>query len=68
MKDGAVLANAGHFDIEIDLDALRAAADGAPREVLPMVEQYDGRRPQAEPARQRARGQPRRRPGASRRR
>ena len=25
MKDGAVLANAGHFDIEIDLDALRAA-------------------------------------------
>ena len=24
MKDGAVLANAGHFDIEIDLDALRA--------------------------------------------
>ncbi len=40
MKDGAVLANAGHFDIEIDLDALRAAADGPPREVLPMVEQY----------------------------
>jgi len=40
MKDGAVLANAGHFDIEIDLDALRAAADGAAREVLPMVEQY----------------------------
>ena len=40
MKDGAVLANAGHFDIEIDLDALRAAADGAPRDVLPMVEQY----------------------------
>jgi adenosylhomocysteinase len=40
MKDGAVLANAGHFDIEIDLDALRGVADGAPREVLPMVEQY----------------------------
>jgi adenosylhomocysteinase len=40
MKDGAVLANAGHFDIEIDLDALRVVADG-PREVLPMVEQYD---------------------------
>jgi adenosylhomocysteinase len=40
MKDGAVLANAGHFDIEIDLEALRAAADDAPREVLPMVEQY----------------------------
>jgi adenosylhomocysteinase len=40
MKDGAVLANAGHFDIEIDLEALRAVADGASREVLPMVEQY----------------------------
>ena len=26
MKDGAILANAGHFDVEIDLDALRAAA------------------------------------------
>jgi adenosylhomocysteinase len=40
MKDGAVLANAGHFDIEIDLEALQAVADGAAREVLPMVEQY----------------------------
>jgi adenosylhomocysteinase len=46
MKDGAVLANAGHFDIEIDLAALRAAATGGVHEVLPMVEQYDlgGRR------------------------
>ena len=26
MKDGAVLANAGHFDVEIDLDDLRALA------------------------------------------
>jgi adenosylhomocysteinase len=41
MKDGAVLANAGHFDIEIDLPALRAAATGGVHEVLPMVEQYD---------------------------
>jgi adenosylhomocysteinase len=40
-----VLANAGHFDIEIDLAALREAG-GEPHEVLPMVEQYDvgGRR------------------------
>ena len=46
MKDGAVLANAGHFDIEIDLEALREAASGGMKEVLPMVEQYDvgGRR------------------------
>ena len=41
MKDGAVLANAGHFDIEIDLHALRAAAVGGVREVLPLVDSYD---------------------------
>jgi adenosylhomocysteinase len=40
MKDGAVLANAGHFDVEIDLGALREAADAGPREVLPLVEEY----------------------------
>jgi adenosylhomocysteinase len=47
MKDGAVLANAGHFDVEIDLPALRQLAGGRVREVLPLVEQYvldDGRR------------------------
>jgi adenosylhomocysteinase len=46
MKDGAVLANAGHFDVEIDLAALRAAG-GEPRAARPLVEQYelaDGRR------------------------
>jgi len=46
MKDGAVLANAGHFDVEIDLADLRELA-GEPRQVLPLVEQYeldDGRR------------------------
>ena len=31
MKDGAVLANAGHFDVEIDLAALQAAAQGRRR-------------------------------------
>ncbi len=41
MKDGVVLANAGHFDVEIDLAALRAAAVDAPREVRPLVEQFD---------------------------
>jgi adenosylhomocysteinase len=39
-KDGAVLANAGHFDVEIDLDALRALARGRVREVLPLVEEH----------------------------
>ncbi len=41
MKDGAVLANAGHFDVEIDLDELRAAAVGDPEDVLPLVQQYN---------------------------
>jgi adenosylhomocysteinase len=40
MKDGAVLANAGHFDVEIKLEDLRALAQGDRREVLPLVEQY----------------------------
>jgi adenosylhomocysteinase len=46
MKDGAVLANAGHFDVEIDLADLRELAGERVREVLPLVEQYDvgGRR------------------------
>jgi adenosylhomocysteinase len=46
MRDGAVLANAGHFDVEIDLEALRALARDEPREVLPLVHRYElpGRR------------------------
>jgi adenosylhomocysteinase len=47
MKDGAVLANAGHFDVEIKLDDLRALAVGGRREALPLVEEHtlsDGRR------------------------
>jgi adenosylhomocysteinase len=45
MKDGAVLANAGHFDVEIDLDALRDLG-GEGRSVRPLVSQHvlaDGR-------------------------
>jgi adenosylhomocysteinase len=47
MKDGALLANAGHFDVELDLDALAALASGDVDEVRPLVSQYtlgDGRR------------------------
>ena len=47
MKDGALLANAGHFDVELDLDELRALATGGVREVRALVDQYelgDGRR------------------------
>ena len=46
MKDGALLANAGHFDVEIDLDELRSLA-GDIRKVRPLIDQYvlrDGRR------------------------
>lgn len=46
MKDGALLANAGHFDVELDLDELRAVAAEV-RDVRPLIEQYvleDGRR------------------------
>ena len=63
MKDGAVLANAGHFDVEIDLDALAAAATDGVRQVLPLVETYVARRPAAAPARPRAGREPRGRPG-----
>jgi adenosylhomocysteinase len=45
MKDGAILANAGHFDIEIDLGSLRSMASGR-RSVRPEVEEFalDGER------------------------
>ena len=47
MKDGAVLANAGHFDVELDLEELRELAIGGTREVKRLVDEYvlaDGRR------------------------
>jgi adenosylhomocysteinase len=47
MKDGALLANAGHFDVELDLEELRSLATGGVREVRRLVEEYvlaDGRR------------------------
>ena len=46
MKDGAVLANSGHFDVEIDLEAMEEMADGK-QTVRPFVDEYlmgDGRR------------------------
>jgi adenosylhomocysteinase len=47
MKDGVLLANAGHFDVELDLGELRTLATGGIREVRPLVEEHrlaDGRR------------------------
>jgi len=45
MKDGVIIANSGHFNVEIDLDALRGAAQG-PTRVRELVEEWklDGKR------------------------
>ncbi len=46
MKDGAILANSGHFNVEINIPALEAMA-GEVRDIRPSVQQYvltDGRR------------------------
>ncbi|MDX6677421.1 MAG: adenosylhomocysteinase [Solirubrobacteraceae bacterium] len=40
MKDGAMLANAGHFDVEIAVDQLAALALSR-SQVLPLVEQFE---------------------------
>jgi adenosylhomocysteinase len=40
MRDGAILANAGHFDIEIDLVGLERMAEGRRRIVRPMIEEF----------------------------
>ena len=46
MRDGAILANSGHFDAELDLRALRELAEGHVREVRDNVQEFDlgGRR------------------------
>ncbi len=47
MKDGAILANSGHFDVEIDKAALRELATGGVRRLREFVDEYtlaDGRR------------------------
>ncbi len=46
MKDGAILANSGHFNVEIDIEAMEEMADGK-QTIRPFVEEYllgDGRR------------------------
>ncbi|MCL5996385.1 MAG: adenosylhomocysteinase, partial [Chloroflexi bacterium] len=46
MKDGAVLANSGHFNSEINIPALQAMSVGEPRQIRPFVQQFttdDGR-------------------------
>ena len=41
MKDGAILANAGHFDVEVDLEGLSEMAVAPARQVLPLVEEFN---------------------------
>jgi adenosylhomocysteinase len=46
MKDGAILANSGHFNVEINIPALESLASSK-RQVKPLVDEYtleDGRR------------------------
>ena len=46
MKDGAIMANSGHFNVEINIEALQAMSEHR-EELRPFVEQYtleDGRR------------------------
>jgi adenosylhomocysteinase len=46
MKDGAIVANSGHFNVELDLDGLKKIAK-ATRVIRPFVEEFtlkDGRR------------------------
>ncbi len=41
MRDGAIMANSGHFDAELDLKALREMAEGHERDVRTNVREYD---------------------------
>jgi adenosylhomocysteinase len=47
MKDGAIVANSGHFNVEINIPGLQGLSKGDPALVRPFVEQYetkDGRK------------------------
>ncbi len=41
MRDGAIMANSGHFDAELDLKALREMAEGHVRDVRDNVQEFD---------------------------
>lgn len=46
MKDGAIVANSGHFNVEINIPGLEEMAGEEPRRVRPFVDEYvlpDGR-------------------------
>jgi adenosylhomocysteinase len=46
MKDGAIVANSGHFNVEVNIPALEEMSEGPPRHVRSFVDEYslsDGR-------------------------
>ncbi len=43
MKDGAIVANSGHFNVEINIPGLAKLSKGAPKLVRPFVDQYETR-------------------------
>jgi len=40
MRDGAIVCNSGHFNVEINLKGLQSLSTGEPERVRPFVEQY----------------------------
>src|SRR3990167_8507194 len=40
MKDGAIVCNSGHFDMEININDLKSVAKGEPRTVRELVQEY----------------------------
>jgi adenosylhomocysteinase len=40
MKDGAIICNSGHFDVEIDIPALKKECSGVTENVRPLVDEY----------------------------
>lgn len=40
MKDGAFIANSGHFNVEIDIDGLKEIATSGPTQVRHLVDEY----------------------------
>ena len=41
MKNGVILANAGHFDVEIDTESLRSISYYSPMQINPNIERFD---------------------------
>ena len=48
MRDGAIVCNSGHFDVEIDMKTLRRLAKKVEKDVRPSVDAYSSaQRPHA---------------------